>query len=253
MGIVGNLGYKLNHGIIDGKKLVEELERAYDTFNETKDRTKTSFSPSQIGYGYGKCPRYWFIAFSGAEFVQDADAKSIANMQVGTAAHDRLGELFKRSNFDIIDIEQEVTNEYPPIRGFIDIILNRAGEPVIGEIKTTRYEAFLHRQAKMEAPIYHLIQILIYMRIKNIKNGFFLYENKNTQELLAIPVVYEDYEELIDTVWQWMEEVYDNFKAETLPKRPWRKNKKECQECPVRSVCWDELEEGTSELRTLPV
>ncbi len=61
-------------------------------------------------------------------------------------------------------------------------------ETVIGEIKTAKQEVWDQRQAEMKPTTNHMLQLLTYMKLKNAKEGFFLYENKNTQELIVIPV-----------------------------------------------------------------
>ena len=52
-------------------------------------------------------------------------------------------------------------------------------ETVIGEIKTAKQEVWDTRQAEMSPSSNHLLQLLTYMKLKDAKEGFFLYENKN--------------------------------------------------------------------------
>src|SRR5438128_1498595 len=59
--------------------------------------TKKSFAPSGVGYGSGTCPRYWYYAFHGANFVYSNTARQRANMDAGTAAGDRIAKLFERA------------------------------------------------------------------------------------------------------------------------------------------------------------
>lgn len=252
--IVKNLGHKQFHGALDVDKLTKIIEAAYKTYNEPRQRQKTSFAPSKIGYGEGKCPRYWYIAFDGAEFTETSGATSVATMHTGIAAHDRLGELLERSSLDIEGLEVELRHDDPPIFGYIDAVINRSGEEVIGEIKTTRTEAFRARQAKMTAPDYHLIQILIYMYLRDAESGFFLYEDKNTHELLIIPV-YMDNEnrEYVEEVFDWMRMVRKSWADRVLPEIPYRKNSKVCNNCPVRDVCFDENLYGKGDTKIEPL
>ena len=68
--IVKNLKFKKQQGKFDPNKFAGQLNEAYlklkrpDGFNQKK-----SFSPSSVGYGYGNCPRYWYMAFTGADFT----------------------------------------------------------------------------------------------------------------------------------------------------------------------------------------
>ncbi|MCA1799697.1 MAG: PD-(D/E)XK nuclease family protein [Actinobacteria bacterium] len=254
--IVRNLGHKPNHGSIDIKKLSGILDDAYKSMNEPEFKQKTSFAPSTVGYGHGRCPRYWYIAFDGAVFIESREAKDYANMQTGTDAHERIGKLLERSKLDIKAIEQEFRNQDPPIHGFIDGIIDRKGEEVIVEIKTTRTEAFRARQAKMAPPDYHLLQILIYMRLRNAESGFFLYEDKNTHEMLVMPVYLDDKnKEIVDNSLQWMREVRQLWEDRTLPKNPYRANSKVCKKCPVRATCFDaeQYDEGVIDFDELTI
>jgi hypothetical protein len=85
----------------------------------------------------------------------------------------------------------------------------------------------------------HMLQLLTYMKLKDIKEAFFLYENKNTQELLLIPIqMTEKNKEIIDNLFLWMCEVYDNFKDGDIPMRPFLKTSYACKNCPIRKECW---------------
>jgi CRISPR/Cas system-associated exonuclease Cas4 (RecB family) len=175
-------------------------------------------------------------------------------MKSGIDSHNRIAELFRRSSLEIEAIEYELKFDDPPIFGFVDIIINRAGERVVGEIKTTRSEAFNVRQAKMQPPDYHLIQILIYMYVLEAHSGFFLYENKNTHEILIIPVyMNEENKALVENTLQWMREVKKYHEEKKLPKIPFRKNAKECKDCPVSTVCWDGETYGEGDVDVEPL
>jgi hypothetical protein len=137
--------------------------------------------------------------------------------------------------------EEEIINEYPPIRGFIDLIMEYDGETVIGEIKTAKQEVWDARQAEMKSSPNHMLQLLTYMKLKNAKEGFFLYENKNTQEILIIPVSMNDKnKKIIEDTFLWMQEVWDNFQNGDLPMRPAgaTKSKMPCTYCPVKKECF---------------
>lgn len=251
MSLASELTTKPDHGPIDGRRLAAILQETYEKKRRSGHVQKRTFSPSGIGYGHGKCPRYWFIAFNGAEWEEDTDALSIAIMENGTYTHDRIAKLFKESPLNISAIEKEALNEDPPIRGFIDVIVDRSGEDVIGEVKSTRTEAFIHRQSKMDAPDYHMVQLLLYMYIEEAEHGFFLYENKNTQELLVVPINRSDHEELLQSVLEWMRQTYKAYEGDVIPKPAFRKGSKVCQACPFERTCWDELPEGSGDIGRL--
>lgn len=205
--------------------------------------TKKTFSPSSVGPTYnGSCARYWYIAFSGAEFNDTFSAQSIANMDNGTATHARLDKVL-RGTGRLVDSEVEITSEDPPIRGFIDAVLDWNGEEVIGEVKSANSNNFNLRSTKMEPSDNHLLQLLIYMKLRKAKHGVFIYENKDTQELLLIPVhVNQRYIDIIDGLFDWMRIVRKAYDDKTIPNRPYTKSKPACKGCPVFDECWNKIE-----------
>ncbi len=70
-------------------------------------------------------------------------------MAQGTQAHERLQGLIEKMGAPIksVQTEIEIKNEYPPIRGFIDLVINWDDEEVLGEIKTAKQEVWDTRQA----------------------------------------------------------------------------------------------------------
>jgi CRISPR/Cas system-associated exonuclease Cas4 (RecB family) len=243
--IVQSLNFKKQLQEFDVNELASALEAAYlQQRRPAEFKTKYSFSPSTVGYGHGNCPRYWKFAFDGGVFADDVDALGVANMSYGTQAHARFEQLFEDAGI-LIDKEVEVRHNDPPIRGFIDVLVRWNNEVVVGEIKTTRQEAFVHRQATMKPAGYHLLQILTYMKITGKKYGFFLYENKNDQSFLIIPVVMDDYyQKIVDDVWDWMRTVRKAWEENTLAKRPWTKRNKICRSCPLAAICDENPAEG---------
>jgi CRISPR/Cas system-associated exonuclease Cas4 (RecB family) len=243
--LIKNLAFKVQHGPLDVAKLAGIIEDAYESYNGIVETKKKSFAPSKIGFGSGRCPRYWYIAFDGAPFDDKKTAKSVANMRSGIDAHERLGELFKRSTLEVEHIELPLEHSDPPIFGYVDVVINRAGERVVGEIKTTSAESFARRRASMAAPDYHMIQILIYMYVLEADSGFFMYENKNTHELLVMPVYMNDENRnLVEDTFEWMRQARKAWEDRELPARPFTRKSKECKDCPVAAVCWESEKYG---------
>ncbi len=246
--IVANLKFKKHSGNFDPVSFAKMLEDAYQsTKRPDRQDTKTTFSPSSLGYGSGNCPRYWYMAFTGAFFIDNNSSVSVANMAQGTQAHERIQEIIKKMGI-LKHQELEVINEYPPIRGFLDVIIDWNNKDVIGEIKTAKQESWDTYQAKMSPAPNHLLQILTYMKVKNVEEGFFLYENKNTQEVLIIPVTMnERNKKIIEDMFTWMCEVYDNFKNGSIPMRPFTKSSAACRNCKIKKDCWS-AETGTVQI-----
>jgi CRISPR/Cas system-associated exonuclease Cas4 (RecB family) len=251
MSIVKNI-HRVSHGDLNIDKLISILEEGYGKYQTEKFTQKKSFSPSKLVYGHGACPRYWYIAFEGAIFIESPDAESVANMKNGIASHERLEEVFKNSSVDVLGTEVELFNEDPPIFGYIDVIIDRAGEEVIAEIKTSRTEAFKSRRASGKPPAYHTMQLLIYMHVRDVKTGFLLYEDKNDHSLLVIPVyMTEENQQWVDDAFGWMREVRKSWVSKKLPARAFRRNSKECKGCPVFKTCYEQYEDGDVEIESL--
>lgn len=228
-------------------EMSELLEEASSRLGRASKFTKkTSFAPSSFyTHGNGVCPRYWYYAFNGAEFEYENTARQRANMDSGTAAGDRIAKLYREAGI-LIDDEVEVRHEDPPVFGFMDLMVNWQGEEMIGEVKTTTTEAFSTRASKMQAPGYQLIQLLLYMYIFKKEKGFFVIENKNTHELLIVPVKMTDENKaLIERVFDWMRMVHKNALEGELPKRPFTKSSFNCKSCPVKKKCWDGYKRGS--------
>lgn len=239
----------------NSKKVIEALEAGYLTQKrEDKWTQKTSFAPSSLAYGKGVCPRFWYLAFEGNEFVETNDAKSIPVMGHGTVAGQRIANAFRDAGVLVGD-EVEVKLSDPPIRGFIDVIVRIGTDVVIGEIKTTSQEIFNLKQVSMKPSPAHLLQILIYLKATGKEKGFILYENRNDLSVLVIEVNFnEENEKILEDVLNWMRTVYNAYQQRELPKRPFRsQNGKVCAECPLNKVCWEERDEGTIKIAKMEV
>lgn len=218
-----------------------------------KVRQKTSFAPSGLGYGHGRCPRYWYYAFEGAEFDQHYRATDIRNMNNGTAVHERFQDFLEELDM-AVDIEPVAEYDDPPIYGFIDGIVEWQGRTWVIEFKTTRDSAFKSRKEQLKPPSYHLVQILVYMYIKNIRQGMLVYENKDNQQRCAIAVEWNSrYGEYVEKLFDWMRTVHNSVTGEDriLPTRNFKKTGGVCTNCPVRNICWSD-EEGDEKLKSLP-
>lgn len=227
-------------------KMAEALEEASKKGGRQAGfRKKKSFAPSGIGYGKGKCPRFWYYAFHGEHFDEEVTARERANMDAGTAAGERIAKLFDDAGI-LNASEVKVINDDPPIFGFMDLAVTWQGEEMIGEVKTTKAESWNIRQLSRKVPGYQLIQLLIYMYVFNKEKGFFVIENKNTHELLIVPVkMTEKNRELVEYAFDWMRKVKANSDEDKLPTRPFTKSSPECKSCPVRAACWEGFKKGT--------
>ena len=159
----------------------------------------------------------------------------MANMDAGSQAHERIQNLLTGAGITS-ETELEITNEDPPIRGFVDGILAVGGCPI--EIKTTKDGQWQIRNATMRPPGYNLVQVLIYMKILKKNLGYLLYENKNDHGLVLMPVhMNKVNEDLINKVFGWMRKVKKSSDDNQLPTRPFEFASPTCRGCPVRTAC----------------
>ena len=227
---------KQPEGPIDTKALIEKIESGYLVGRDPEFKKKKSFSPSTLVYGNGACPRYWYLAFDGAEFVDDADAYAVANMSSGTMSHERIQKAIADAGI-MVDLEKKIITQDPPIFGFADAIIQWGEEQPVVEIKTMKEETFMYRK-HAKPPTYHLMQLIIYMKVLGKKLGILLYENKNSHELHAITVEPEpEYIAWADYAFSWMKEVRKAWEDRKLPQKTYRANSKVCKGCPIASTC----------------
>lgn len=252
--VVDTNGMSLSQKRFGVKEMARIIDEAYlGARRESKSTAKVSFSPSNLGYGSGLCPRRWFYDFSGGfSRIDEADSVSIANMAYGTDSHARLQDIFEKAGI-LIEAETTIKSEDPPIFGFVDLVLNWQGKETIGEIKTTTQESFVAKKSKNKPAGYHLLQVLIYMKVKEAEQGFLIYENKNNQNLLIIPVFWTDEnKKLIEDAWAWMKMVWEHCQDGELPKRKFSQKSINCKACNYSTHCWSD-EVGEVDLPALVV
>lgn len=227
---------KQPEGPINTKAFIEKIEQGYLIDQGTSFKTKKTFSPSSLVYGNGACARYWFLAFTGADFTFDNDPYAVANMSSGTMAHERIQKAIEDAGI-MVEKEKRIMAQDPPIFGFADAVVQWEEEQPVVEIKTMREEAFAYRK-HAKPPNYHLMQLIIYMKILGKKLGILLYENKNSHELHAIPVeVNDEYKAWAEYAFDWMRKVRAQWETGEIPKKTYRSNSKVCKGCPVANAC----------------
>ena len=227
-----------NRSFIKGDDLIAKINSGYTVNRIDKFTTKKTFAPSTIAFSHGECPRYWYLAFEGATFIDNADAYGGANMTAGTKSHERIQEAMGNVPDFLVDSEFKVTYNDPPIFGFGDVILNWEGEELLGEIKTMPMEGFEYRKKTGKPKLGHLVQLLIYMKILNKTKAVLIYENKNNHDLLVIPVEISDYYIWwVNQAFDWMRAVRKAWEDKTLPTKNYRSNSKICKTCPIQEAC----------------
>jgi CRISPR/Cas system-associated exonuclease Cas4 (RecB family) len=223
---------------VNNQELVDKINSGYTVKRVSRHTQKKTFAPSTVAYGHGECPRYWYIAFDGAEFADSADAYGAANMTAGTKSHERIQEAMGNVEGFLTDVEFKITHNDPPIFGFGDVMLNWDGKELLGEIKTMPQEGFEYRKAAGKPKLGHLVQLLIYMKILNKTEAVLIYENKNNHELLILPVAMSDYfTKWVDGTFDWLRSVRKAWADRTMPEKNYRSNSRICKSCPVKATC----------------
>jgi CRISPR/Cas system-associated exonuclease Cas4 (RecB family) len=222
---------------IDKDALIEKIRSGYTVKRVDKFQTKKTFAPSTIAYSHGECPRYWYLAFEGAMFADNADAYGGANMTAGTKSHERIQQAMEDAGI-LKNSEFKITYPDPPIFGYGDVILEWENEDLLGEIKTMPNEGFEYRKLAGKPKAGHLIQLLIYMKVLNKSKAILIYENKNNHELLIFPVELNEYSfKWVENAFEWMRTVRKAWENKTLPEKNYRSNSKICKTCPIRATC----------------
>lgn len=227
---------KTEPGGFDDKGLIRKIESGYEAENGVDFKTKKTFGPSTLVYGNGACPRYWYLAFDGADFVSENDSYSHANMRSGIHGHERIQKAITDAGI-MVEEEKRVVSQDPPIFGFADAVIQWGDDQPVVEIKTMREESFAYRKTG-KAPYYHVAQLLIYMRVLGKKLGILLYESKNSHELVAKPIEWtEERSNWVDYAFDWMRKVRKAWEDRTIPVKTYRSNSKVCKTCPVAATC----------------
>lgn len=235
---------------IDTEALIEKIQSGYTAKRGPRHQQKKTFAPSTIAYGHGECARYWYLAFDGGTFEDNADAFAGANMTNGTKSHERIQAAMGDAGF-LKDSEFKITSNDPPIFGYGDVMLEWNGEDLLGEIKTMMNEGFEYRKINKRPKAGHLVQLLIYMKILQKRKAVLIYENKNNHELLVLPVQINDYNlQWVNQAFDWMRTVRKAWVDRTLPEKTYRSNSKICKNCPLSKICVDA---GKGDVRISPL
>lgn len=225
---------------LDADQLIEKIRSGYTINRVAKFTQKKTFAPSTIAFSHGECARYWYLAFDGGIFEDNADAYGGANMTAGTKSHERIQDAMGNVPDFLVDSEFKITYENPPIFGYGDVMLNWEGQELLGEIKTMPSEGFEYRKNSGKPKTGHLVQLLIYMKILKKDKAVLIYENKNNHELLILPVELNDYyARWVDQAFDWMISVRKAWTDRTLPEKNYRSNSKICKTCPISKMCAD--------------
>lgn len=214
---------------------------------------KETYAPSKIGSYEGACSRFWYYAFNGTYGEDEPGWQGARYMEGGIDRHERFQHTLKLFDEDAV-IEEEFWSEDPPMHGYIDGQVNWEGTDWIIEFKGTGSSRFkkLRSSGKPAYP-YHLIQLGVYMYIKNASHGMLIYESRDEFKWFAIPVRMEGaFDKYIKYVVGWLNTLYKEINEDDLlPPRCFTKKSWQCKGCPFSQTCWDDDREVTSDITRL--
>lgn len=224
----------------DPSELEVSLISAIDSLlvegNGKKWKQSGTFAPSSTS----NCARYHVYRFRGYEQVATYSPQTLRIFDLGNRIEDAVGDLFKRMDI-LIDEQVEIRVDQPPVRGFIDFIIDWDG-PKIVECKSTNEAGFMYRKMSRKPTDSHFAQIQWYMKALDHQEAFVFYYAKNTSEILPILVKRDD---------KWLEKtskkygiIYEAFEKGIMPVRPYKVDSPTCAKCDAQEYCWADSEVG---------
>ncbi len=144
------------------------------------------FYPSALG---NTCDRYLYLAYNGLLRGQPLNSNLKRIFDTGNALEERLEKYFTKMGV-YIDREISVKQDYPPISGRIDFLIQHEFYGVLPiESKTINTAGY----AKLRKPKEdHELQLQIYLNMGGYAMGTVLYENKNDQKIRTYLVEQSD-------------------------------------------------------------
>lgn len=222
------------------KALRDGLKKKFPKVEKNK-KAKKNFSPSGIGFGKGKCPRFWYYAFNGGiDHEEYGDHKSMLKRLFGTSNHEELQALIETMLEGMV-FEEKVISDNPPIFGYVDVYDPENNVPV--EIKNVDSIKFAKAKDSNIGEESHIIQTLLYMWIKQAKQGVLLYVDRTTLDTHAFSVIMTEYhEKWVEGLIKWMSIVHQAYIDDQLPMRPFEEDSFQCKWCPIKKHCWSDRE-----------
>jgi len=130
----------------------------------------------------------------------------------GNSMHERYSKYFKDMGL-LVEEETTIKDLERRIKGRIDLLIELDGKKYIVELKSMNgIQASKLKKPKPE----HLLQLLLYMDILHIKQGYVLYENKNTQDIISFYVDYEENKSKLEHPHNIIDTVLENSKKGVL-------------------------------------
>ena len=235
-----------------------------DMLEAEEERDLSVYHPSalgQLGRWEGprpaECPRAIYYSVSEGRLRKEFDSRTLRIFEAGKDAHARTQFVLMTVLGEDFYPEQKVAYDdkrYPDlrIRGSCDGVYELPSGMRRGvEIKTANSWALGTAKKRAQLPFHsHLTQGAVYTALLGLDYMHYIYENKNTQELVEIEVSREELLPLWRNVLKWLEYIEEQRQQGKLPMAAVIGAR--CKRCVFFGICrpWEE-EEGKNEPEVL--
>lgn len=207
--------------------IIEDLNKYYE---------KIGNSGKHAAYFYitdvSSCPRALYFSMTGEE-GEKINIEGIRRMKMGNKLHESIvGDLFS-AGVRIVASEISIPeNDF--IHGRADVIISHKNELVVVDIKSIAgYGYKLITDNKLNSE--HIDQVNLYLHFFNLKKGLIIYTNKNTQELIEIPVEYNELRAL--ELLENLKILKQKINKKEIPDIPENIESWKCSYCKFKETC----------------
>ena len=225
--------------IVDFKAKFDQLYM--DEMDTSRFIEADGFHPSALGTYSGKCIRNQVYMLRGVEKKNTFDARTLRVLDTGNHIHEKLQSAFERMGV-LVSAEIPIEYAYPPIKGHTDGVIKFNDQIILIEIKSCNSNTFEMRKKWKKPKPEHFDQANIYAYILELEKVWIIYYCKDNEEL-EIFELDADPKAAERIIKKWTK-TYETFKAGDLPKRPYKRDSKECMYCPLADTCWSDNEDS---------
>ena len=226
---------------------VEEIKSISDlltkAINEIDDdygyawKQSDTFAPS----GSNQCARYAAYRLRGFEQKFSWPGRMKRLFDLGNLIEIQVEKIFTRMDI-LVDKQIEIFVDNPPIRGYLDFVIEFGGKKYIVECKSANDMAYSWRQKLKKPKDDHMRQIQIYLEAMDMEEGFLLYYGKNDSDILLIHVKRD--RDFIKKLFKKYDKIYKVYNAGNIPARPYKQTSPSCAKCDAFDYCWADKEVG---------
>jgi len=212
------IAYKY-YGAKSTRKIKPDLQRIFDNGDHMHQRYTDYFDNIGILYGVWACKNPLCKETYGSEEKLGILKPSDKCKKCGC------------EEYEYVELEAE--DKEHMMRGHMDGVLKIAEEFTVIDYKSMHSNQFSRLREPLDK---HIIQLEIYLWLLDLKCGFLLYENKDSQKIKLFEVAYN--ENLINKILTRVKTLREIVESKRLPKRPFEKDSTKCTACEFRTTCW---------------